>query len=66
MPFSVRAQSAFGLRFDSVSQGTAKSHNRGWKRRERAEKGHVETLRPRRLLAYASDYFEVWGRVVFP
>ena len=66
MPFSVRAQSAFGLRFDLVSSGTAKSHNRGQKGGERAEKGHVETLRSWRLLAYASDSFEVWGRVVFP
>ena len=63
---SIKAQSAFGPRFDLVFSGTAKSHNRGWKRGEACRKGHVETLRSWRLLAYASDSFEVWGRVVFP
>ena len=54
--WSIKAQSAFGPRFDLVFSGTAKSHNRGWKRGERAEKvmlklsGHGGSLLTRQIL----------------
>ena len=59
--FSVRAESAFRIRFDLVSSGTAKSHNRGWKRGERAEKvmlklsGHGGSLLTRQILLKFGD-----------
>ena len=59
--FSVRAQSAFGLRFDLVSSGTAKSHNRGTEGGERAEKvmlklsGHGGSLLTRQILLKFGD-----------
>ena len=61
VPFSVRAQSAFGLRFDLVSSGTAKSHNRGTEGGERAEKvmlklsGHGGSLLTRQILLKFGD-----------
>ena len=59
--FSVRAQSAFGLRFDLVSSGTAKSHNRRTEGGERAEKvmlklsGHGGSLLTRQILLKFGD-----------
>ena len=56
VPFSVRAEPAFGLRFDLVSSGTAKSHKSGSKGGERAEKvmlklsGHGDSLFTRQIL----------------